>query len=287
MRKAIFRLLGLIRKTLSPIGLERLPGLRPVYFALKRRLKTDVAVVDGHRLHLDPGDSLDLSINPSYEAFERRIAAEEIRMGDVVLDIGANSGFFTLHFARLVGPEGHVFAFEPDPGNFHLLQQNVQENGYGNVTLIPKAVSNSNGRSRLFLCDSNVGDHRIYRSAGEDRASVEIETIRIDDFLAGSERPVDFIKMDIQGAEMLALEGMENTLRTSPSQKMLIEFWPWGLVKCGTDPKDLLAFLRSCGFRISELDEERGKVVPLEDDRELLAKYPPDRAEHTNLLCVK
>ena len=283
----IWKTLGLLRALLSPFGVERLPWVRRVYLAIKRRLKTDAAVVDGHRLHLDPGDSLDLSINPFYEAFERRITAEEITRGDVVVDIGANIGFFTLHFARLVGPEGHVFAFEPDPGNFRLLQQNVQENGYENVTLIPKAVSNSSGKTRLFLCDSNVGDHRIYDSPGEERTSVEIETIRLDDFLAGSERPVDFIKMDIQGAEMLALEGMESTLRDNPTLKMLFEFWPSGLVKCGTDPEDLLAFIRRCGFRILELDDDNETVVSVENDRELLAKYPPNRVQHTNLLCER
>jgi len=242
--------------------------------------------VDGHHLYLDPYDSLDLSINDRYESFERRVMDAEVKSGNVVLDIGANIGFLTLHLARLVGPEGRVYAFEPDPANFSLLKRNVSVNGYRNVVAVPKALSDRNDKTRLYLCETNVGDHRIYDS-GDPRPSVEVEAVRLDEYFAEPRPRIDFLKIDIQGAELLALRGMERTLQESSQVKMLIEFWPAGLVRCGTQSRDLLQFLRTNGFRIHHLNERTQTVEPIEDFEAFLDAYPPDREAHTNLLCKK
>ena len=71
------------------------------------------------------------------------VVTKEIQPGDTVLDLGANIGYFTLLFAKLVGNNGIVFAFEPEPQNIALLTKNIKINNYKNVTLVPKAVSNT------------------------------------------------------------------------------------------------------------------------------------------------
>jgi tRNA G37 N-methylase Trm5 len=121
-------------------------------------------VVQGHKMYLDSKESLDLSIYGVYEEYETDLIKKEIDRGDVVLDLGANIGYYTLLFAKKVGDEGRVYAFEPDPTNFSLLKKNVEINGYRNVVLIQKAVSNKNGKLKLYLNEDNKGDHRFYNS---------------------------------------------------------------------------------------------------------------------------
>jgi len=80
------------------------------------------------------------------------------------------------------------------------LKKNVEINGYKNVELVQRAVSNKTGKIKLYLCEDNTGDHRIY-DLHDERKSIEIEAIRLDDYFKNYNGAVDFIKMDIQGAE--------------------------------------------------------------------------------------
>jgi len=201
-----------------------------VFGCLKECLKTTEAVVDGHRMFLDPDDSLDLSINDSYESFERDVMENELKRGGVVLDVGANIGFYTLRFARSVGPEGTVYAFEADPRNFELLTRNIEINDYNNIVPVHKAISNKEGRLRLYLHESDSADHRIFDADGT-RRFIEVEATTIDHYFSGRDVKIDFIKMDIQGAEFLALQGMRRILDSRRCLKMMLEFWPYGLEK--------------------------------------------------------
>ena len=100
------------------LGLGRFRALRLLEKTIRANLITDFAEVMGHQMYLDPKDTLDLSINGVYEPFETSLVLDEVREGEVVLDIGAHIGYYTLIFAKLVGPLGKVFAFEPELENF-------------------------------------------------------------------------------------------------------------------------------------------------------------------------
>lgn len=237
----------------------------------------------GHGMFLDEKDSLQLSVHGVYEPFQTELAIGLIKKGDVVLDIGANIGYYTLIFARQVGPNGRVFAFEPEPANFAILKRNIEMNGYENVIMVPKAVSNATGRIRLYLCEENRGDHRIYDS-GDGRQSLEVEAVRLDDYFDGYDGQVDFIKMDIQGAEARALQGMAGLLERHRHLTMMTEFWPVGLKRCGTDPQEYLKSLIDRGFEIFHINEQsrQVEVVVVPD---LLALHAPEKGSYTNLLC--
>ena len=84
-----------------------------------------------------------------FEPFETHLLRREIRPGDVVLDIGANIGYYTIQFAHLVGARGKVVAFEPDSVNFNLLEQSVKANRLSNIELVNAAISNRRGRQVL------------------------------------------------------------------------------------------------------------------------------------------
>jgi FkbM family methyltransferase len=248
------------------------------------------AWVHGHRMFLhddaaDPYISGALVRTGVFEPFESEWVAQEVRPGDVVLDIGANIGYFTLLFARLVGPHGRVFAFEPDPANFELLRRNVAANGYRNVELVPSAVSDRTGPARLFRCADNAGDHRAYDSA-DGRHAVAIEAVELDRYLDRPGLRIDFVKMDIQGSEWRALRGMHGLLRRHPRLKMILEFWPVGLRRCGSSAAALLDLLAEEGFSLYEMVEADRRVERVDAAR-LLAAYSPETEEFANLLCVK
>ncbi len=114
-------------------------------------LKSNFAEVQGQKMFLDKKDVLGLSINGVYEPLETKLVRKEVKKSDVVLDIGANIGYYTLILAKLVGKKGRVFAFEPDPTNFALLKKNISINGYKNVILVPKAVAGKTRRGNT--CD--------------------------------------------------------------------------------------------------------------------------------------
>src|SRR5581483_7047395 len=101
------------------------------------------------------------------------------------------------------------------------------------------------------------GDHRLYNSS-DGREAVVVETVRLDDFFHGKEAAIDLIKMDIQGAEMAALEGMADTLRRVARLTLITEFWPDGLKNSGFSPEEFLRTLTRHEFRLYVLDVGQG-----------------------------
>lgn len=285
MRKMLSFIYKTVIKTLHGHGIGKFYPLRVTNAFLIPFFKSSFAEVQGHKMFLDPTDTLNLSIYGVHEEFKTEFVKKEISKGDVVLDIGANIGYYTLIFAKLVGEEGKVFAFEPDPDNFALLKKNIEINGYRNVILIPKAVSNETGKTKLFLCEDNKGDHRIY-DPHDGRKSIEVEVIRLDDYYKSYNGKIDFIKMDIQGAEGGAIQGMSLLLQKNKGLKIMTEFWPSGLKGFGIRPEQYVKLLVEHGFRLYQIDEQKKKIEPV-NITELLEAYTPEKENFTDLLCVK
>jgi len=109
----------------------------------------------GHIIYLDTMDSLGLLRNASFEEQESEVIKKFVKKGDAVFDLGANIGFHTLTLAKNVGKLGKVFSFEPCPETFSLLQKNVKANGYDNIVLIPKAVSEKSGHAKMHVEDED------------------------------------------------------------------------------------------------------------------------------------
>jgi hypothetical protein len=130
-----------------------------------------------------------------------------------------------------------------------------------------------------------MADHRIYGDARR-RVSVPVQTARLDELLpsVGIDR-LDVLKMDIQGAEALAFEGMQRTLRANPNIRLLMEYWPWGIRQTGRDPFRLLRDIRHLGLQIYEIDADAGSLVPATDDARLAARTL--ERQHMNLLVQR
>ncbi len=241
-------------------------------------------------MFLDAIDSLGLAAGGTYEPFTTRLAGQLIRPGDVVVDIGANIGYHTLHFARLVGKTGKVFAFEADPSNAGLLRRNVEENGYRDTVVVEqKAVSDRPGTVELHLSLRSAGHHRLFDpnvDGNEGRKAVVVESLKLDDYFANRPDPIAVIKMDIEGAEIAALRGMQKLLAKNPQVRLIAEFNAAALQESGFDPKEYLDLLGALGFHLYAVQEQAGTLEGV-DPASLLACYAPASGRYTNLLCTR
>lgn len=149
-------------KVIGNKGLGRMPLLKQLNRSILKIIKSNSAVVvNGFKMHLDRQDSLGLSVGTGFEKFETQVMEKIIKKGDIVIDCGANIGYYSLLFSKLVGESGKVFAFEPEPTNFFLLQKNLKENNITNVKALNLAVSDKEGESVLFLDKDSSGSHSM------------------------------------------------------------------------------------------------------------------------------
>jgi len=283
LKNIIRKLYTKCEKSLSGYGLNRFFLVRSGSQFLRARLKSNYVEIDRQKMYLDSSDSLRLSINGTYEEFETKIVKKIIKTGDVVFDIGANIGYYTLIFAKLVSNSGEVFSFEPEPTNYELLKKNVMINGHTNVKLSFKAISNLNQTRKLFLDKKNKGGHSLIDKI-DDRESIKIESIRIDDHFKN--KKIDFIKIDIEGFEFQAIKGMSELLKKLSTVKIMTEFNPYLLEKSEIEPEEYLELLKNLGFTIYNLDKKKKMIVPI-TFVDFLHVYSPKKRDSTNLLCIK
>ncbi len=237
-------------------------------------------------VHLEPGSAVPLA-SESYEPETTRLVLSALEMGQTFVDVGAHVGYYTLLAARAVGSTGRVYAFEPAPDNLSLLSRNIQVNGCdGNVTLVPKAVSDKSGHRPLFLSEEDSGTNSIFPSPLVRTASVDVETTTLDAYFEQEGwPPIHLMKMDIEGGEKAALEGMGGLSRRNPSLKLILEFGPSNLAAGAISPDDLFQSLRGLGFvRLSIIS---WKLIPVETPHQILKRMPRARNLYVNLLCEK
>ena len=171
---------------------------------------------DHLRLHLDLGTYPDCCMAFGlYELDTARVLRRLLRAGDTFVDGGANIGYFALLAAKAVGPGGRVHAFEPQPDNRRRLAEHVAANGFQSVIDIhPVALSDRPGAVQLHTYAnpaSNHGQSTMFVLPGTETRSVSVETVRLDDYLP--DIAPRLIKLDIEGAEPMAISGMAETLR--------------------------------------------------------------------------
>ena len=192
---------------------------------------------------------------PLYSAFksyadraERRLLAQYLSHGSVVVDAGANIGVYAAFLSQRVGSTGVVHAFEPSEENFARLRDAVV--CLSNVRANQLAVSDQTGESLLYVSDQLNVDHRAYPTVGDLRRTVRICSTKLDDYFEAGAR-VDLIKMDIQGFELHALRGAARVLDDNPDVVLLLEFWPYGLKQAGATPEGFISFLQDRDFVLS------------------------------------
>jgi len=240
-----------------------------------------------------------------YEPETVPIATQVVKPGMKCLDIGAHVGYYTKLLSRLTGPKGKVIAFEPHPATFGLLEMNTK--ALRNVAIVNKGVGNQPGTftlwdNQLETMGAALSPHTEKRMARGEKVKGEltprsiktpgssfvVQVTTVDEFLEGvGIEMVDFIKMDIEGAEVLALQGMQHTLSRSSSAIMVVEFSPVDLRDFGFQGDDLLGELKLLGFgEIAAILPDRFLDANSPDFKEISRKIEDDCAR-VNLLCRK
>ena len=177
-----------------------------------------------------------------------------LRPGHTFVDVGANVGYFTLLGAQLVGPTGHVLAFEPSPSNRDQLRQNVALNGGDNIQVYEYALSDRPGVVDLFQPASDCTMTSMRPAVGAELKTealrVSVPTIPLDALIPESQRQsIALIKLDIEGAEYLAVRGMTGLLDSRPGPDLICEVCDHYLQQLGSSAAELLAFLGELGYR--------------------------------------
>ena len=171
-----------------------------------------------------------------------------LRPGAVFYDVGANAGFFTALAARLVGPEGQVYSFEPLPENLEALRDLVALNGFRQCEIVPRAVGREEGEAEFHVgpggnAEAHLGDKR---DGGESTLRVTLTCL--DAFLADHRAP-DLVKIDVEGAEADVLAGAERLLCEGTT--LLIELHGHAVART------VAALLRERGYEFETLDGGR------------------------------
>ena len=248
-------------------GLTKYSFIRKVKNYSHSYLQTDHAEVFGNKLFLNKkGLALSISHYGTYEKLEAKIMEEKIKVGNITVDVGANIGLHTLNMARIVGNTGRVFAFEPDPSNFEILEKNVKINNYQNIILEQKAVGDKHGRTTLYHSD-NPGLHRIFPQT-KAKGQVQVELTSLDKYFIDSNLvdKINFIKIDVEGLEFSVLKGMKNILKNNKKIKILFEFMPKNTMEAGFTPIELLNYLTSYDFKLFCIDESTKKLLQVSNN---------------------
>ena len=248
------------------------------------KLKENYADIQGHKMYLDTLFE-PISVTGVWEPLQTQYIKNNVKEGDFVIDLGAHIGYFTLIFSELVGKNGRVFAFEPNPKNFSLLKKNVLVNNFKNIELVQKAVSDKEGKIKLFLSDTNTGDNRIF-DINDHMKTIYIESIKLDNFLKSELSKISFIKMDIQGAEVKALRGMLSLLDKNKPLKIISEFWPFGIKGAGDKPEEFLNMLVNLNFKMNRINHIDKKIESIEISDLDTNKFN-DKDYEENLLFVR
>jgi FkbM family methyltransferase len=219
----------------------------------------------GFRFQADLADWLGqyVYLTGEYEPLTAALFEHLLGPGDTMLDVGANAGFFSLLCARLVGPDGRVFAFEPIPSVRRQLEANIALNDARQARV--KAVAASDRTGTLTMFEGPEGHKGIssLRPLSESSGKLEVQTVAIDDLDNEIGGPIRCVKIDVEGAEMLALLGMQKLLaRDRPY--LIVEFTDASLRSFGHSVRQMAGWLADREYSVFRIEEPG--LIPLNPD---------------------
>ncbi|HEX7724159.1 MAG TPA: FkbM family methyltransferase [Candidatus Paceibacterota bacterium] len=266
---------------------RRVPGVRQLTTAVIRRAIPDTYQLPEGTLVLNKKDVgvCGTIVWGNFEEFETDTFRSILRPGMNVVDIGANIGYYTVVAASRVGPTGNVFSYEPDTDNAAFLNESIKRNSFMNVSVFKTALSNEKGTRQLFSGGDNKGLFSFADNRGTSK-SVSIITDTLDNSLAALGWPrIDVIKMDIEGAEPLALQGMKETLKRNPHMSIFCECYPRAIARIGSSAVEYLHTLSAAGFELLWMDDVRKQLVPIANVDSFLAEIPDNMEAYRNILA--
>jgi len=248
--------------------------------------KVQLKDVDNSYIYIDLNDEgicKDLLLYGQREENATKAFKSYLKPGQTIIDIGANIGYYVLIEAAKIQPTGRIYAIEPDPANVKILRKNVKLNHYDNIVDIESAaISNKTGIAKLYLANrSNL--HTLTRVPEMDKyvkfkETINVPTFSLDEFIKTKgilAQDIDIIRMDIEGHEIYAIEGMKNILKNSGKLLLFIEVHP-KLIKQNniSEYEKFINNLKNYNFEIKECflstSSKEDKKIEVQDWKDLL-----------------
>jgi FkbM family methyltransferase len=216
------------------------------------------------------------------ERREQDLLRRHLRPGMTVFDLGANVGFYTEQFSRLIGSSGKVYAFEPDPFCSEILRDRVRR--LENVQVESVALGERRGEVTLYCSNRDRAENRTHPfDPGVPAEAVRVPVRTLDGFCRSRHvTRVDAVKMDVEGDEVHVLRGMSETMARTPPAWMFIEFCPAQLRGAGSSPEEFWDLLEERGYRSYSI-ESGGELRAIPDSR---AFTESQARSFTNILAV-
>ena len=196
-----------------------------------------------------------------YEYWKTLFFMDFIKPGMTVIDIGANKGYFSLLAAKILNGKGRILSFEPEPGNCFWIRKNIEANDYKIIKLFQIALSDKEGKADLFL-GKTEGAHSLnksWQSLRSEKRAITVETRKLDSILKEENiNEVDFIKIDVEGAELEVLIGSQDYLKNKKNLVITMDIHP------GVNRNEIYNLLSRNGFKIYSI-EKRHKTISKED----------------------
>lgn len=170
-----------------------------------------------------------------------------------VLDVGANIGYTAVVLARAIDPGYVVYAFEPEPFNYRMLQRIATRPEFSGTIISQQcAIGAEDSTAQLWLNMRHPADHRVitneFRRADPVLTGITVPMVSIDSFIDRNPGPVSFIKIDVQGFEQAVCEGMKTTIERNADLSVVLEYAPAAMRELGFNPPELIQFLIGRGF---------------------------------------
>lgn len=238
----------------------KIPQTKKIFFGVYVRLLQDSFITRSQikqvkrsginwRLYIDDWIQANMYFLGYYEQEEIALLSQKLTPNGVFIDIGANVGFYSLNLAKKISDQGKVIAFEPYSINYHRLQANIKLNQLHNIDAYPFAIGNSNKELNLYVEQNSKNLGGISKIKASNSNEIQVEQKSLDNFILPlGLNQIDCIKIDIEGAEFEALQGMKQTLiQFKPC--LLIEISPTIIAKTNHQPEDIYKFLAELGYK--------------------------------------
>jgi len=281
--------------------------IRSIPYFYTSLIKDAVTIpVNDYRLKIflkDRGIARDLFVHHQREHLAKDLihSHDVLRKGDIVLDIGANIGYYAIMESRLVGETGCVLAVEPSPKNFDLLNENIRLNSVRNIKTYNLAMGETNGKAEMYISNRSNWSRLVDKDLNDTiNETVVLDISTVDEFIKDRPLPT-FVRMDVEGYEINILRGMKKWM-TNDNLTIFVEFHPHFMshaecVECFDILKAAGFKLRKCLLnpcleqnfavrfayeKLEELDNYTGKVweMSIDDARDWVLTHDIKRMPH-------
>ncbi len=191
----------------------------------------------------------------TYEPYTLELFRSALGPGSLVIDAGAHIGLFSATACAALGKNGEVIAIEPDPYNFRALEINLRRCGCVHARTIRAAVWRARGEMEFFVSPGTIGSSLVARPNLGRVKAIRTPTVSIDDVATVDPQRRVIVKLDLEGAEIEALEGMKELLERAGHVVLLVEVNPGAQAEAGHSDTTLIRALRAAGLRVAFAEE--------------------------------